>query len=124
MFDQVIFKDKKFSDILEDIYKDNKKKGGQVDKLINELSPLVQEGNAMMVVPLIKEYLEIGVKNSDNLIKMASIIQRAVARNIDGSTGEMLPDEEKEYLMQLIKDQEKELLQDSKPKLIEVNIGK
>jgi hypothetical protein len=78
----------------------------------------------MMVVPLIKEYLEIGVKNSDNLIKMASIIQRAVARNIDGSTGEMLPDEEKEYLMQLIKDQEKELLQDSKPKLIEVNIGK
>jgi hypothetical protein len=77
--DTVIFKGKKFSDLLEEIYSNQKKREEQVKALISELKPLVQEiGDATLIVPLIKEYLEIGVKNDDHLIKMATIIQRAV----------------------------------------------
>tara|TARA_B100000900_G_scaffold336933_1_gene298798 strand:- start:473 stop:817 length:345 start_codon:yes stop_codon:yes gene_type:complete len=97
--DSIIFGDKKFSDILEEIYNNQKKKSEQVNALISELKPLVQEiGDATLIVPLIKEYMEIGVKNDDALIKMATIIQRAVNTvNEDGGFG--ISDEEKEALL-------------------------
>ena len=97
--DSIIFGDKKFSDILEEIYNNQKKKSEQVNALISELKPLVQEiGDATLIVPLIKEYMEIGVKNDDALIKMATIIQRAVNTvNEDGGFG--ITDEEKEALL-------------------------
>ena len=64
--DSIIFGEKNFSDILEEIYKNQKKREGQVTALISELKPLVQEiGDATLIVPLIKEYMEIGVKNDD-----------------------------------------------------------
>ena len=78
-FDSVIFGKKKFSDILEEIYNNQQKKDKQVTALINELKPLISEiGDATLVVPLIKEYMEISVKNDDLLIKMAALAQRAV----------------------------------------------
>jgi len=97
--DSIIFGDKKFSDILEEIYNNQRKKSEQVTALISELKPLVQEiGDATLIVPLIKEYMEIGVKNDDALIKMATIIQRAVnTESEDGGFG--ISDEEKDQLM-------------------------
>ena len=67
--------------------------------LISELKPLVQEiGDATLIVPLIKEYLEIGVKNDDLLIKMATLVQRALQNTSeDGSLG--ISEEEKEQLL-------------------------
>ena len=109
MFDQVIFKKKKFSDILEEIYKDTKVKEKQVNQLIAELKPLIQDtGDATLVVPLIKEYLEIGVKNSDNLIKMAAICQRLMAKQVEMSDGGIISEEEKEALLSAIEDIEEE----------------
>ena len=97
--DSIIFGDKKFSDILEEIYNNQRKKSEQVTALISELKPLVQEiGDATLIVPLIKENMEIGVKNDDALIKMATIIQRAVnTESEDGGFG--ITDEEKDQLM-------------------------
>ena len=109
MFDQVIFKKKKFSDILEEIYKDTKVKEKQVNQLIAELKPLIQDtGDATLVVPLIKEYLEIGIKNSDNLIKMAAICQRLMAKQVEVSDGALISEEEKEALLSAIEDIEEE----------------
>ena len=69
--DSIIFGKKTFSNILEEIYKNQKRREGQVTALISELKPLVQEiGDATLIVPLIKEYMEIGVKNDEQLIKM------------------------------------------------------
>ena len=97
--DSIIFGDKKFSDILEEIYNNQKKKSEQVTALISELKPLINEiGDATLIVPLIKEYMEIGVKNDDALIKMATIIQRVV--NIVGDDGGFgITDEEKDQLI-------------------------
>ena len=99
--DNVVFGGKKFSDILEEIYNNQKKKDKQISALISELKPLVNEiGDATLIVPLIKEYLEISVKNDEQLIKMATIIQRMAnnaSSNGDGGFG--ISEEEKAQLL-------------------------
>ena len=108
-FDKVIFGKKKFSDLLEEIYNNQKRREAQVTALISELKPMVSDiGDATLIVPLIKEYMEIGVKNDDALIKMATLVQRALnSSNEDGSLG--ISDEEKQQLLE-----EMEKLQDKK----------
>jgi hypothetical protein len=103
-FDQVIFGKKKFSTILEEIYNNQQKKDKQVIALINELKPLISEiGDATLIVPLIKEYLDISVKNDDLLIKMAALAQRAI--NSETSDGKLsISDEEKEQLIATMKE--------------------
>ena len=98
-FDNIIFKNKKFSDVLEEIYNNQKKKDQQVSALISELKPLISDiGDATLVVPLIKEYMEISVKNDDLLIKMAALAQRAMQTTTsDGAL--TISDEEKEQLL-------------------------
>lgn len=98
-FDNIIFGKKKFSDVLEEIYNNQKKKDQQVTALISELKPLISDiGDATLVVPLIKEYMEISVKNDDLLIKMAALAQRAMQTiTSDGSL--TISDEEKEQLL-------------------------
>ena len=94
-----VFGDKKFSDLLEEIYNNQKRRDAQVVALISELKPLVQEiGDATLIVPLIKEYMEIGVKNDEALIKMVTIVQRAL-QNINEDGGFGISDEEKDQLL-------------------------
>ena len=99
--DSNIFGDKKFSDLLKEIYDNQKKKEKQISTLISELKPLIENiGDATLIVPLIKEYLEIGVKNDEQLIKMATIIQRCLSTDINNNDGGLLiSDEEKAQLL-------------------------
>ena len=101
-FDNIVFGKKKFSHLLEEIYNNQKKKDTQLVALINELKPLIAEiGDATLIVPLIKEYLEISVKNDDLLIKMAALAQRAMqTQTADGSL--TISDEEKEQLLSAV----------------------
>jgi hypothetical protein len=98
--DNIIFGKKKFSDILSEIYDNQKRKEKQISGLISELKPLINDiGDATLIVPLIKEYLEIGVKNDEQLIKMSTIIQRA----LNNSTSEEslgITEEEKQQLLE------------------------
>lgn len=108
-FEKTIFGKKKFSDLLEEIYNNQKRREAQVTALISELKPMVSDiGDATLIVPLIKEYMEIGVKNDDALIKMATLVQRALnSSNDEGGLG--ISDEEKAQLLE-----EMEKLQDKK----------
>ena len=96
-----IFDGKSFSDILSDIYNASKRKEKQINKLIAELQPMIKNiGDATILVPMIAEYMDISVKNDDALIKMAAIVQRAVARNQSGdSSSELLTEDEKKQLL-------------------------
>ena len=98
--DNLIFGKKKFSDILSEIYDNQKKKEKQITGLISELKPLVSDiGDATLIVPLIKDYMEIGVRNDEQLIKMATIVQRVLSNSGDGdSLG--ITEEEKNQLME------------------------
>ena len=97
---QILFDDKSFSDLLKEIHGNQKKKAKQLASLIAELRPLVQSlGDATVVVPLIKEYMEISVKNDDQLIKMAAIVQRLSTSMSQNGDGGLLTDEEMNQLM-------------------------
>ena len=110
---QVIFDNKTFSDLLKEIHTNQKKKGKQIGQLIAELRPLIQNlGDATVVVPLIKEYMEISVKNDDHLLKMAAIVQRLSIGNTT-SCGDMLTEEEMNQLQDIIEETEKEPKKDN-----------
>ena len=99
---QILFDDKSFSDLLKEIHGNQKKKAKQLAQLIAELRPLVQSlGDATVVVPLIKEYMEISVKNDDALLKMAAIVQRLSTGNANSGDGGLLTEEEMAQLQDL-----------------------
>ena len=113
---QIIFDDKSFSDLLKEIHKNQSKKSKQLASLIAELRPLITNlGDATVVVPLIKEYMEISVKNDDQLIKMAAIVQRLSTGTTSTGDGGMLTEEEMEQLQQVAEEISKTV---EKPKQI------
>ena len=98
--DTELFKGKKVSDVLEEIYNNSKKKDKQITALINQLKEHVNDlGDATVVVPMIKEYLEVGVKNDDALIKMVNLVQR-MTNSAPGSSDFDLSAEELQLLLQ------------------------
>jgi len=102
--DKEIFKGKKLSDLFEEIYDNSRETKLQVKGLIGELKPLIENiGDATLLVPMIKEYMEIGVKNDEHLIKLATVIQRLEAIQAKGSEGEMFDFSE---LQDLLEEQE------------------
>ena len=95
-----IFGKKKFSDILKEIYDNQKKKEVQISALIGELKPLINDiGDATLIVPLIKEYMVLGIKNDEQLIKMSTIIQRALSSNKSEEEGFGMTEDEKKQLL-------------------------
>ena len=99
---QILFDDKSFSDLLKEIHGNQRKKAKQLAQLIAELRPLVQSlGDATVVVPLIKEYMEISVKNDDALLKMVAIVQRLSTGTVNSGDGGLLTEEEMAQLQDL-----------------------
>ena len=118
---QILFDDKSFGDLLKEIHGNQKKKAKQLASLIAELRPLVQSlGDATVVVPLIKEYMEISVKNDDQLIKMAAIVQRLSTGAAQNGDGGLLTAEEMDQLMDVAEEIAKTV---EKPKQIEAPDG-
>ena len=94
-FEQKIFDGKTFSDLLKNIYDNSSKKEKQIKDLISSLKPYVTDTqSALMVVPLIKEYLDVSVKNDDSLIKIAGIVQRALNNSNGNGDGDFLSEAE------------------------------
>jgi len=88
--DKTIFKNKTLSDLFSEIYENSTSTRAQVKGLISELKPLIENiGDATLIVPMIKEYMEIGVKNDEHLIKLATVIQRIEAIQARTGDGEM-----------------------------------
>lgn len=99
-----IFGKKKLSDIFQEIYNNQKKKEEQISALINELKPLINDiGDATLIVPLIKEYMELGIKNDEQLIKMATIVQRALNSESSEESSFGMTEEEKAQLLAEVK---------------------
>lgn len=72
-----IYDDKTYSELLKDIVKNHKNKQTQIKTLITQLTDMVSEpGDAVMIVPLIKGYLDSDIKNDEALVKVAQITQK------------------------------------------------
>ena len=61
---------------------------------------------AVQIIPMLKEYLEINVKNDDQLVKIAAIVQRLISTESKGGSDDEfgLSDAEKEQLMSAVEE--------------------
>jgi hypothetical protein len=76
-FEFELYEGKKYSDLLKDIVKNHKSKQTQIKSLVEQLVDMVSEpGDAVMIVPLIKGYLDSDIKNDEALVKIAQIAQK------------------------------------------------
>ena len=88
--DKEIFDGKTLSDLFSEIHTNSTTTRAQVKALIGELKPLIENiGDATLIVPMIKEYMEIGVKNDEALIKLATIVQRIETAQAKGDGSDM-----------------------------------
>ena len=117
-----IFGDKNFSDLSQEIYENNKLKKTQIDLLIQEVHGYIQGIEDIAIVgPIIKELMDVGIKNDDNLVKLATLYQRIMSKQtVDESDVGLLSDEEKEQLMASLED-EAEDLQKKKDEIVDMS---
>ena len=83
-FDDVtLFGNTSLSDIFKQIHRNNKDTDKQINELIDALKPLASSnaGSAVMLMPTVKDLIDVNVKNNEQLIKMAGIAQRAETVN-------------------------------------------
>jgi len=108
-----LFDGKSFSDLMKDIYHNSKKKDRQINTLIQELQPLIKNiGDATIIVPLIKEYLDVSVKNDEHLVKLAAVVQRLVNSSTklsDVGDEYGMTEAEKERLLEIAENELKEI---------------
>lgn len=113
MIDDEIYNGKTMSDLFKDIVTNSENKRNQIDILLSDLRVMIKTPeNALMIVPLIKEYLDVGIRNDEQLVKLAAIVQRMVsnATGVDGEGGNLiLSEEEKKQLMAQVETTVKEM---------------
>ena len=105
--DYEIFKGKSLSGLFKDIYDNSTRNKEQLEVLMKEVVGFIKDGDtAVQIIPMLKEYLEINVKNDDQLVKVAGIVQRIIAAESKGSSEDEygLTESEKEQLMDAIED--------------------
>ena len=111
--DYEIFDGKTLSDVFKDIYDNSKTNKQQLEVLMKEVVGFIKDGDtAVQIIPMLKEYLEINVKNDEQLVKLATIVQRITAaeKRVSDSGDEFgLSDAEKEQLMNAIESDVQEL---------------
>ena len=101
-----IFGDKNFSDLSQEIYENSKLKKTQIDLLVQEVHGYIQGIEDIAIVgPILKELMDVGVKNDDNLLKLATVIQRIMNKQADvAEETSLLSEDEKEELMASLED--------------------
>ena len=101
-----IFDGKNFSDLSKEIYDNSKLKKTQLDLLIQEVHGYIQGiEDIALVGPIIKELFDASIKNDDNLLKLATVIQRIMNKQADAvDDTSLLSEDEKEELMASLED--------------------
>lgn len=105
MEEHIIFDNVSLADIMKDIYSNSAATQREIKKFIDKLAPLVSTvDDAVQIAPVIQQFIDTGVKNDDQLIKLAQIVQRIItsqAKNV-GDDG-FLSDGEKLTLLDNVK---------------------
>ena len=85
--DIVLFGTTSLSDIFKQAHKHTKDTDKQINELIDAIKPLASSnaGSAVMLMPTVKDLIDVNVKNNDQLIKMAGIAQRASSANVSNN---------------------------------------
>ena len=125
--DYEIFEGKTLSDVFKDIYDNSKTNKTQLEVLMKEVVGLIKDGDtAVQIIPMLKEYLEINVKNDEQLVKLATVVQRIMAaeKRVSDSGDEFgLSEQEKQQLMDAIESDVQELQTKQDEVLESINKG-
>lgn len=124
--DNEIFEGKTFSSLVKDIYFNSNHKKDQINQLIKDLHSMVKDtGSATVIAPIIRDYIDVGVKNDDQLVKLSAVLQRYLGNSSVGdsdNSSSILTEDEKQ---QLLKNINKEINTISKDEeVIEEDIAK
>ena len=100
--DLEIFDGTSFGDLMKEIHQNQLEKKTQIDLMIQEVVSMIKTSNdAVQLAPMVKDYLEVAVKNDEQLVKLATIVQRIINADNKGSAESeyQLSDSEKEQLL-------------------------
>lgn len=109
--DDIIFEDKSLSDIFADIYNNSKKRKGDIDTVMKSFMTKIKHNKDVTFIgPVIKDLLHVSVQNDEQLVKMATVIQRIMTSNNKDEDGDYdLSDDMKEQLLKIAKESNKSL---------------
>ena len=99
-----IFKGKNLSSLFEDIYNNQLSKKQKISGLIEELKKMIKHvGDVASVGPILHGLVDSSVKNDDQLVKLASIVQKIVAseKKTEGQDGFLTEFEKNQLLREL-----------------------
>jgi deoxyribose-phosphate aldolase len=102
---------KTFRDLCRDILSRSDSKKNQVDMLYTDMRQHIKDAaSALNFVPQLKALIETGIKNDEQLVKLAAILQRLQSTQIEATGGEGtgLSEEDKAQLMREVSDLKKE----------------
>ena len=110
-----IFEGKTFQDLTKDIYRNTTDRKKQIDLLISEIDGFITTiDDVIMVAPIIKEYMDVAVKNDEHLVKLAGVIQRIIAKSSGGDEESfLLSDAEKDDLISALQDDVQDIQRES-----------
>jgi len=104
-FNTEIFDGKTLADLFSDVYKNSDKKREQINQFVASMVKLIRTPeDAAVLGPVIKDFLDVNVKNDEHIVRLAQIAQRMVSVSSKGSGDTMLlSEEEKNQLLKNIK---------------------
>ena len=123
--DVEIFEGKTFSSLVRDIYNNSSHKKDQINQIIKDLHSMIKDvGGATVVAPMIKDYLDVSVKNDDQLVKLSSVLQRVINgsnASSDAPNDFILSESEKEQLYKSVQTEVTEIEKSEKQIKEELN---
>ena len=106
--DPEIYNGKTFSSLVRDIYNNSSNKKDQINQLIKDLRTMVKDvGSATVMAPMIKDYIDVSVRNDEQLIKLSAVLQRFIngTKSEEGGSAFGLSDREKEQLLNNVREE-------------------
>ena len=112
---QIIFDEKTLADVFKDIYHNTNSKREQINTFILKLVKMIHTADeAAILSPIIKDFMEVNVKNDEHIVRVAQIAQRAISIGEKVNTPDgLLTEDEKEQLLTNIKYDLEDLREDA-----------
>ena len=103
-FDDVIFEGKTLSDMFSDVYKNTNTKREQINSFVASFVKMIRTPeDAAVMGPVIKDFLEVNVRNDEHIVRLVQIAQRLVGVSSKNASTDLLNEEEKAQLLKNIK---------------------
>jgi len=103
-FEAEVFNGKTLSNMFEDVYRNTESKRSQINGFISSIIKLITTpDDAVVLGPIVKDFLDVQVKNDEHIVRLVQIAQRLVSVNAKTDDGGLLTEAEKEQLLKNVK---------------------